>query len=58
MKVEDIIADKEYKTTKVQIHAAKKKRKHNVTGDTNPHISNIDTHYGMTGPGQGAIIHR
>lgn len=57
MKVEELIATKEYKTKKVSIHANKKKRKKNVASETDPHFSNIDTNYGMTAPGMDAVIH-
>jgi len=56
MKVEELVSSKEYKTTKINIHTRKRKRKRNIKGDTDPHFSNIDTHYGMTGAGRGAVI--
>lgn len=56
MKVSELIATKDYKTEKIQNHAAKKKRKRNVVGDTKPHTSNVDTEYGMSGSSDAAVI--
>lgn len=47
---------KEYKTQKIRAHASKRKRKHNNVGETDPHFSNIDNDYGMSGSGGDAVI--
>jgi len=55
MKVDEI-TKRDNTTIKVKLHARKQKNNHNIKGDTKPHTSNVDTHYGMSGNGEPAVI--